>query len=184
MKILRVLLLGCAFAMPLAASAQWQWVDKDGRKVYSDQPPPASVPEKSIVWHGSQNQTSRATFTPQPPSAAIPDASAATGTAAATPPGGGAANAPGSKPTGVDKELEEKARKAEEAEKAKRAADEQKVAQARAENCQRARKGKATLDSGIRVARLNDKGEREIIDDKMRASEQQRMQSVIDADCK
>ena len=88
------------------------------------------------------------------------------------------------KPTGVDKELEEKARKAEEAEKAKRAAEEQKVAQAKAENCQRARQGRATLDSGIRVARLNEKGEREIMDDKMRAAEQQRMQTAIESDCK
>lgn len=88
------------------------------------------------------------------------------------------------KPTGVDKELEEKTRKAEEAEKAKQAAEAQKVAQARAENCQRARQGKATMDSGIRIARLNAQGEREIMDDKARAAEAQRLQSVIDSDCK
>ncbi|RYF47628.1 MAG: DUF4124 domain-containing protein, partial [Comamonadaceae bacterium] len=60
----------------------------------------------------------------------------------------------------------------------------QKVAQAKAENCTRERQSKATYDSGIRVARLNDKGEREIIDDKARAEEQQRLQTVISADCK
>ena len=58
------------------------------------------------------------------------------------------------------------------------------MAQAKAENCQRARKAKATLDSGIRVARLNDQGEREMIDDKARAAEQQRMEAVIATDCK
>jgi hypothetical protein len=58
------------------------------------------------------------------------------------------------------------------------------VAQAKSENCQRARQGKATMDSGMRVARLNAQGEREIMDDKMRAAENQRLQSVIDSDCK
>jgi hypothetical protein len=175
MKLLPLLILGCAFVLPLSASAQWQWIDKDGRKVFSDQPPPADLPEKNILKRaGSPPRVASA------PATATPAADAATAPAAAA---RAAAPVP-AKPAGVDKELEEKARKAEEAEKAKRAAEEQKVAQAKAENCQRARQGKATLDSGIRVARLNDKGEREIIDDKARASEQQRMQSVIDADCK
>ncbi|WP_431276479.1 DUF4124 domain-containing protein [Variovorax ureilyticus] len=88
------------------------------------------------------------------------------------------------KPSGVDKELEEKARKAEEAEKAKQAAEAQKVAQAKADNCKRARDGKATMDSGIRVARVNGQGEREIMDDDARAAEQKRLQTVIDSDCK
>lgn len=175
MKSMRVLLLGCALALPLAAGAQWQWIDKDGRKVFSDQPPPADLPEKNVLKQ--PNRAPRVAFTPS--TAASPAAAPEAGAPSAAGGAGGAAKA-----AGVDKELEEKARKAEEAEKAKRAAEEQKVAQAKAENCQRARQGKATLDSGIRVARLNDKGEREIIDDQARASEQQRMQSVIDSDCK
>ena len=176
MKSMRLLLLGCALALPLAAGAQWQWIDKDGRKVFSDQPPPADLPEKNVLKQPTR--APRVAFTPSTGAAPAPDAPAAP----AAPPRTAASGA--GKAAGVDKELEEKARKAEEAEKAKRAAEEQKVAQAKVENCQRARQGKATLDSGIRVARLNDKGEREIIDDKARAAEQQRMQSVIDADCK
>ena len=42
----------------------------------------------------------------------------------------------------------------------------------------------AARNSGIRVARLNAQGEREIMDDAARATEQQRLQSVIDSDCK
>ena len=87
-------------------------------------------------------------------------------------------------PTGVDKELEEKARKAADAEKAKKAAEVEKVARARADNCAQAQKSKATFDSGIRVARVNAQGEREILDDSQRAAEAQRAQSVIDRDCK
>lgn len=174
MKFVRLLMLWGVCVLPLAANAQWQWVDKDGKKVFSDQAPPTDVPEKSILRRpGSPN--ARPTFAPAP---AEP---AAAGSESARPPAGGASAA---RPSGVDKELEEKTRKAEEAEKAKQAAEAQKVAKAKADNCNRARQGKATFDSGIRVARLNAQGEREVMDDKARAAEQQRLQSIIDSDCK
>lgn len=157
-------------ALPLMAQAQWQWVDNQGKKVFSDQPPPVEVPEKNILRRpgGAAART-------------VPPAPATETTAPAT---AAAAPAAAAKPSGVDKELEEKTRKAEEAEKAKRAAEEQRIAKARADSCARARQGKATFDSGMRVARLNDKGEREIMDDQARAAEQTRLQSIIDSDCK
>lgn len=165
-----MLVLGCACLLPLVAGAQWQWVDKDGRKVFSDQPPGPEVPEKNVLRRPSS--APRVSISPAAPTEPV---------AAANP--AGAASASG-KPAGTDKELEEKARKAEEAEKAKRAAEEQKVAQAKAENCRRAREAKATYDSGIRVARLNAKGEREVLDDQARAAEVQRVQQTIANDCK
>ncbi|MGJ7541518.1 DUF4124 domain-containing protein [Variovorax sp. LT1R16] len=171
MKIAHWLVLGCLCAVPLAASAQWQWIDKDGRKVFSDQAPPPDVPDKNIVRRAGA-PVARHGASPAP---AVADA---------TPSEAPAPTASSPKPSGVDKELEEKARKAEDAEKAKRAAEAQKVAKAKADNCGRARQGKATMDSGIRVARVNAQGEREIMDDKARATEQQRLQSVIDSDCK
>ena len=88
------------------------------------------------------------------------------------------------KPSGVDKELEEKTKKAQAEEKAKQEAEAQKQAKAKAENCDRARQAKATFDSGMRVARVNASGEREIMDDAARAVEQKRIQSVIQSDCK
>ena len=171
MKIAHWLVLGCLCAVPLAASAQWQWIDKDGRKVFSDQAPPPDVPDKNILRRAGAPVARHGTL----PAPAVADA-----TPGETP----APAASGPKPSGVDKELEEKARKAEEAEKAKQAAEKQKIAQAKAENCTRARQGKATFDSGIRVARVNAQGEREVMDDRARAAEAQRLQSVIDADCK
>lgn len=167
-----LLLLGLACVLPLAAHAQWQWIDNAGKKVFSDQAPPPDIPEKNIVKRNGAANAPRVTFEPPPQ---------ATDTAA--PPVNGAKLA-AVKPTGVDKELEEKAKKAEEAEKAKQAAEAKKVAEARADNCNRARQSKATFDSGIRVARLNAQGEREIIDDKGRAEEQKRLQTVIASDCK
>ena len=156
-------------ALPFVAHAQWQWVDGQGKKVFSDQPPPIEVPEKNILKRPGGSGAWR----PAPAPAE---------TAAPTPAAAPAAAAP--KPGGVDKELEEKTRKAEEAEKAKRTAEEQRVAKAKADNCARARQGKATYDSGMRVARLNDRGEREVMDDQARASEQSRLQAIIDSDCK
>lgn len=42
----------------------------------------------------------------------------------------------------------------------------------------------ATLDSGMRMARLNDKGEREVLDDAQRAAELKRVNQIIAQDCK
>ena len=49
MNSIRALLVALACAVPVVCIAQWQWVDKDGRKVFSDQPPPPDVPAKNIL---------------------------------------------------------------------------------------------------------------------------------------
>jgi hypothetical protein len=171
--------LGCCLLLPLAAQAQWQWIDNSGKPVFSDTAPPPDIPEKNIQRRGNLPP-------PKPnPAVVLQDGD---GAAAADNGKAQSAKAPSSTPAPeakprVDKELDEKIKKQEEAEKARKAAEAQKVAQAKAENCSRARQAKATYDSGIRVARLNAQGEREIIDDNMRAQEQKRLQSVIDSDC-
>jgi hypothetical protein len=174
---LLLLALGCAWAM--AASAQWQWLDKDGRKVFSDRPPPQDVPEKNILKQPPGRASSR---TPAAPAAtgAAPAGDQPAAVAAASP--RPAASAP--KLSTVDKELEEKKKQADEAEAAKQKAEEQKLAKARAENCNRAKTAKSTIDSGVRVGRVNAKGEQEILDDAARASEAKRLQGIIDSDCK
>lgn len=172
MKFVQLLLVGSVFLLPLGAQAQWQWLDKDNKKVFSDQAPPPDVPEKNILRRPG-GPAKRLNYSAPPVAEDVAAAPAPLSQPPAAP-----------KAAGVDKELEEKARKAEEAEKARQAAETQKIAQARKENCSRAREGKATMDSGIRVARLNAQGEREIIDDATRASEQKRLQAVIDSDCK
>lgn len=173
MKFVHWLVLGCVVALPLSASAQWQWIDKNGKKVFSDQAPPPDIPEKNILRRVGPPPVARSTANPNvdaPPAEAAADA----------PPKSAAAP----KPTGVDKELEEKTRKAEADEKAKQAAEAAKSAKAKADNCVLARQGKATVDSGVRIAKVNASGEREIMDDSARAAEQKRIQSIIDSDCK
>ena len=69
------------------------------------------------------------------------------------------------------------------AEQAKKKAELDKIAKIRADNCDRAKRAKATLDSGIRIATTNAKGEREVMDDKARADEGKRLDEVIRSDC-
>ena len=162
--------------MSMAASAQWQWTDKEGRKVFSDRAPPADVLEKNILTRpGSRGTTAGRT------DASINTAVTATAVTAAASAPQGTASAP--RLGGVDKELLEKKKKAEEAEVAKRKAGEENILKAKVENCARAKQAKATFDSGIRIARSNEKGEREIMDDAARASEVKRIQFIIDSDC-
>lgn len=171
MNLSRVFLFGVACLMSMSAMAQWQWIDKDGRKVFSDRAPPADTPEKNILKQPAGRS----------PAVILPAAATAPGTDAGT----SSAKVEGMAPklSGKDKELEEKKKQAEDAQAAKKKAEEQKIAQAKADNCARARQSKAGLDSGVRIASTNDKGERVIMDDAARAAETQRVQSIINADC-
>jgi hypothetical protein len=169
MKLLQATLLTLACALPAAGFAQWQWIDKDGRKVFSDQSPPADIPANKILKQPGGR-------------APAPDAATTAASAEAASPKPAAAPAP--KISGKDKELEEKKKQAEAAEAEKKKAESEKLAKARAENCERAKKAKASFDSGVRITQLNAKGEREFLDDKARASETKRLQGIIDSDCK
>ncbi|MBA4264386.1 MAG: DUF4124 domain-containing protein [Comamonadaceae bacterium] len=144
--------------------AQWQWVDNTGRKVFSDTPPPSSIPDKNVL----QRPGARAPMAP----AAEPGEDAASAAAPAVP-----------KPPATDPQLEARKREAEAAEEAKKKAEEARIAKVRAENCERAQRAKATMDSGVRIATTNAKGEREIMDDAARAAETRRLNDIIQRDC-
>jgi hypothetical protein len=102
----------------------------------------------------------------------------------ASPPAVAASNAPAAPQIPArDTELEARKKQAELAEEAKKKAEMERVAKVRAESCERARKAKVTMDSGVRLATTNAKGEREIMDDKARAAESQRMDAIIRSDC-
>jgi hypothetical protein len=162
MKLIRPLICLAACVYALTASAQWQWLDKDGRRVFSDRPPPADVPEKNIVRRPVGSR-SAATVDAAPAPAAAPAAAAQ---------------------TGVDRSLQEKRKQAEEAEAAKRRAEDERNARVMAENCARARQAKAGVDSGARMSRINEKGEREFMDEAALAVEGQRLQGIINENCR
>ncbi|MGA8515515.1 MAG: DUF4124 domain-containing protein [Burkholderiaceae bacterium] len=160
------------------ALAQWGWTEKDGRRIYSDQAPAADVPEKSIFKRPAAAQTKAKAA--EVAEAAVAGASAPAGTASAPK---ASASAP-KPPSGKDTELEKKKKENEAAEVAKKKIETDKFAAAQAENCARAKRGKATYDSGVRISTTNAKGEREYLDDAARIVETKRLEGIIAADCK
>ncbi|MBS7807800.1 DUF4124 domain-containing protein [Variovorax sp. PCZ-1] len=159
--------------LPLA-HAQWSWKDKDGRRVFSDQPPPSSVSEKDILKR------------PAGVSAPAPAANADSTSAASSsdPKAAAAAGAAAPKVSGKDAELEKKKKEVEAQEAAKKKAEAEKTAAAQKENCERAKRSKSGFDSGVRISTTNAKGEREIMDEATRAAESKRLQDIIANDCK
>jgi len=156
--------LAAAALLCTPAEAQWKWKDKTGHTQYSDLPPPIGTPEQDILARPGalRNRVSTIAAPASAASASVADAGALT-------------------PKTVDPELEGK-RKADQASKAK--ADDDRVAAAKADNCTRARTQVKTFESGIRLARTNDKGEREFLDDGQRAQELKRAKEIVASDCK
>jgi len=155
-------LIGLGLALP--AAAQWKWRDKRGQTQYSDLPPPPGVPESDIVQRPAAAGARRALVVTAPASAA--------------------SAAPLAAARASDPELEARRKKAEQEVADKKKAEDAKIAATRADNCVRAKDQLRTLDSGIRIARVDSKGEREILDDTARAAEGRRMRDLIASECK
>lgn len=149
--------------LSLPSHAQWKWRDKDGGVTVSDRPPPRDIADKDIL--NRPPSARRATLSPTGPASAA-----------------SAASADGKGP--LDREVEARRRAAEQEQAAKTKAEETRVAAQRAENCQRARSQITTLESGQRLARVNGKGERELLDDKARADELAQARDAATANCR
>ena len=143
---------GLLIAFP-ALAGTWQWRDASGRMVYSDLPPPPDVRASQILRAPGPAAQPSASSSAEPAPAADPRPRAA------------AAGAPAAPRTWVEKEQESRKRAAEreEAEKTQRDQQEQLARTARA--CQDARAALRTLESGMRMAVLNARGEREPMDE-------------------
>jgi hypothetical protein len=152
--------------MVTAHAANWKYRDAQGRIVVSDLPPPAGVPDKDIL----ERPTAPARRAPAPTQAAAASAPATA--------------APTALAQGNDPELEARRKKAATEQEQQQKAQQEKDSTQRAENCGRAKSHLAALNDGLRIARTNEKGEREILDDKGRAEEMQRARQVIASDCK
>lgn len=152
-------------ASPAQAGMQWKWRDANGATQYSDRPPPPGTPDSAILARPSASTRQVRV---------VEAASGASGVA------------PGAAPAAtktIDPELEARRKKAEEERVARQKADEDKQAKVRADNCERARGYERSLKDGMRIARTNDKGEREILDDRARNEELQRTQETIQSNC-
>lgn len=175
MKMKKQLLVSLVMALVCgSAFAQWQWIDKDGRKVFSDRAPSPDVPDKSIIKRPAGASKNAAPATADTAAAKdVPSPGASPLPAASSP-----------KVSGVDKELEARKKQAADSEAAKVKAEQDRLAKARAENCARVKQAKEAYDSGVRISRTNAAGEREILDDAARATELKRIQGLIDNECK
>lgn len=171
MKMLKNLFALSVLCACTLAAAQWQWLDKDGRKVFSDRAPPPDVMEKNILKRPGGRIA--------PPLATTAEATDGASPAAAVP----ALSSSSAKPTSLEKEVEAKKKQAADAEAAKKKAEEERIAKAKIENCARAKQAKATMDSGVRIGRVNAAGEREVMDEAARVAESKRIQSVMATDC-
>lgn len=168
-RLASLLLVAAGFALPV--SAQWQWLDANGKKVFSDQPPPPNVPESQILKQpGTGGHQGKA-----PALSGKSDAGPSTAPST-TPPTDLAAKR-------QQAELEARKKQAEDAEKAKQKAEEQRIAAAKADSCQRAQTALATLNTGTPLRTMNAQGERIFMDETARNSEKQRLQTAIQQNC-
>jgi Domain of unknown function (DUF4124) len=160
-------LIAAAAALAPLHAATWKWKDSAGRIQFSDIPPPATVPDKDIL----SRPTTAVSRAPAPAAANTPPVPTPTKTDASTGPR-------------TDPEIEARRKKAASDQDTQKKVQDEKDALVRAENCKRARGHLASLEDGIRLVRTNEKGEREVLDDKGRAEEMQRARSTIASDCR
>jgi Domain of unknown function (DUF4124) len=155
-----------AFAVAGAhAQTLWKWRDASGQMHISDTAPPPGTPARNIISG--------------PPGGVAVPSSLATAPSASAPANPAAASAPSA--------LEKKKAAADQAkaekEKADRAAADAQNAAIRKDNCARAQAALTTLQSGQRIATIDSKGERQIMDDSARNAEIKRTQDIVSSNC-
>lgn len=164
--ILRIVLL-CAIALPGLASAEvYKWKDSDGKMRYSDVPPPSNIKQEPLYGKKIPKPTGRAPLTSVDGDinaniSKIKPTTSKDGVATDN------ADAGKNKAEKVPPSKEEAAAKrAADAEQQKKA-DEAKQAELKLkqENCKAARSNLATYTNGGRIAKTNEKGEREYLGD-------------------
>lgn len=166
MHTIKFALFAAIACCSVPAIAQWQWIDGQGHKVFSDRAPPADIPAKNILRSPGGSSLSRHN--------AVSASDAKPAPAAATKPVAD---------KGVDKGLEEQKRKQQEQEAAKTQADKLRKEKARMENCNRAKQAKVTLTSGRMLSSVNANGERGFMDEATRDAETKRADAVIASEC-
>jgi hypothetical protein len=167
LKPLLITLIGLVLAA--SAQAQWKWRDAKGNVQYSDRPPPAGTLDKDIL---------------QRPAAAtrnvviVPVGQAASAASAPAP------RPAASAPTKAEQDAAARQKQEQDREAAKQKEDERRLAAQRRENCSRAQAGLRDLQSGTRITRTNEKGERVFMDEAQIAAEVARARDVVSSECR
>ncbi len=150
--------------LPTTSHAQWAWRDKtrNNQVTYSDEAPPPHIPEGDVLKRPN-------TKSPSASAAQAPDPKPASGAALA--------------PILLDPKLQAKRKEAEKQAAAEKQKEDERIAAIRAANCESARTKLRTIESGIRIARTNQKGETEILDEQARQAETKHAQDAIKSEC-
>jgi hypothetical protein len=155
----RLVILAVMFAFAATASAQmYRWVDKDGRVHYTSTPPPPGVKSRTLRAPSASA-----------PAAAPDDAAKDTG----------AKDAAKGPLTPAEQEQEFRKRQLEAQKAREKETLAAKEAEAKQENCARARGALATLESGQRISRTDAQGERNYLDDDARARETEAARQAV-----
>jgi type IV secretory pathway VirB10-like protein len=167
-RILRARLLAAAALLALSAlaQAQYMWIDEKGLKQFSDRAPPASVPLKNILK--------------VPPGAASAATTPVETVAAADTP---EAAKPKPAPTIADRNADYHKRAKDNLDREQKEKKELLAKAERADNCDRARAAKQSLDSGARIGIQDKNGERGFMSDEQRVTESKKIDKAL-ADCK
>ncbi|OMG54984.1 hypothetical protein BJN45_07475 [Azonexus hydrophilus] len=162
------------FAFVLASTASltpahaqtYQWKDGNGKTVISDTPPPASARgSRSIGVHQPAVVTEKpAESTAETKAAEAAEASAPLSTA--------------------EKDMEFRKRQQEAREKAEKDAKEAAALRDRRETCERARQNYRALQSTQPVLQYDQKGERQLMDNRQRQQELERTRRIMQEACK
>ena len=165
-KPLLFVMIGLVLAV--SAQAQWKWRDAKGNVQYSDMPPPQGTPDKDVLQ--------------RPPAAARPTILVAPAGAQAS-----AASAPAAKasaPSKAETEAAARQKREQDGELAKQKEEARKIAEQRRDNCLRAQGNLRDLQSGQRLTRTNEKGERIFMEEGQIAAEVNRARDIITSECR
>jgi hypothetical protein len=171
-RLLLAAVSAAALTCSMPADAQWAWRDAAGKMVYSDQPPPKSIPAKDVVRQPAAPAVSRQGAAVPAQGGELPSAEAKTSPARA-----GA-------PSVAERDIESRRRQQQLAESEKNAADAEARRVQEAENCERLRAYQRALEGGHRIARINAAGEKEILGDATRTAEIERTRAQIEQRCR
>ena len=152
----------------LSQAEIYKWKDKDGKVRYSDTPPPSNVKQEAII-----GKKKPAEPTGKEPLAPVDKASTA--------PVAGIPKNP-EPPTNPEDLAAEKRQQNAEAEK-KNKQEKEAEAKRKAENCSAAKANMETYTQGGRVYKMNEKGERQYMDESDFKAGKEQAQQEINENC-
>ena len=176
-----ILLAAAALAAAGPALAQYQWRDEHGRMNFSDRPPAVASRDVQVLRRpGGGTPGGAAPARPASAQAAtdqlVASTSAAGATAASTEAADAAAAAPrpgpaaNAAPTLAERELAFRKRRLDAAQAESKSAEQRARAERAARACDDSRSARRALESGMRVARVAESGEREFLGEAERAA--------------